>query len=345
MSLFDSHGIRLRSVLVIGGGGLLGASACKALSQAGYVPIAYDQTKQNKVIREKWGPFVRGSLTEKDHLSATIAEYKPDSIMMCPDYVDMESPVVDPVQSYRTAISGTLNVIDLALKHAVQHFIYVSSAALYGDAGSQPLREDQPAAPISITGSCQMICERMISDFARSHPLRFSILRSFALACADDDVAEDIGDDRGFLSHVMAVATGLRPQLTIHGGNYSTRDGTSVRDYLHAADFAEAMLLALRAIESGSSSRIYNIGSGLGTSALELVHMAERVSGRRIPLAYRPKYEDQPSTCISDSSLARVMLGWTPKQSAADQIIRILWSQWYKKHLDHSESQPHRATG
>lgn len=345
MSSSDSHGIRLRSVLVIGGGRKIGASACKALSEAGYVPITYDQSHLPKADREKWGPFIQGSITEKNQLSATISEYKPDSIMMCPDYVDMESAIGDPVIAYRTALDGTLNVIDLALKHAIQDFIYVSSAAIYGDAGSRPIREDQPAAPMSITGSCQMICERMISDFARTQPLRFSILRSFDIACTDEDVAENVADDGGFLSQLMAVATGRRPQLAIHGGNYETRDGTCVRDYLHGADFADALVVALRAIETGSSSRIYNIGSGIGTSALELVHIAERVSGRRIPIAYRPRFDNQPSASIADSSLARVMLGWTPKQSAADQIIRTLWSQWNKKSADHADDPRLRAAG
>lgn len=345
MVLSGSQGIKFRSVLVIGGGGILGMSVCKTLSKAGYVPVAFDQTHQTKDKREKWGPFIRGSVTEKDQLAAAMEDYKPDAIMMCPDYVDMESPVSDPVLSYRNAISGTLTMLDVASRHAIRDLIYVSSASVYGDAGRDPMREDQPAAPLSIGGTCQMIAERMISDFAQAHSMKFAILRSFAIAGCDDDIADDLHDDRGFLSQIMAVANGKKPQLTIHGGNYTTRDGTAIRDYIHASDVAEAMLLALRALETGSMSRIYNIGSGIGTSALELVHMAERVSGRRIPIAYRPKFEDQAAISISDSSLARVMLGWTPKMSAADQIIRTLWYQWYKRYNRDAEAPKSRAAG
>lgn len=318
-------------------------SVCKVLSRAGYVPVTFDQTRQPKDKRENWGPFVRGSVMEKDHLIAAIEDYEPDAIIMCPDFVDMESPITDPVLSYRTAINGTLNVIEIANTYKISNFVYASSAAVYGDAGSDPLREDQPAAPLSISGSCQMICERMISDFALAHPLKYAILRGFAISGCDDDIAEIAHDDRSFLTQIMAAAMGLRPQLTIHGSNYATRDGTLIRDYIHASDFAEAALLALRALETGSISRIYNIGSGIGTSALELVHMAERVSGRRIPIAYRPKFEDQAAVCVSDSSLARVMLGWTPKMSAADQIIRTLWSQWYKRHNQNNDVQKNRV--
>jgi UDP-glucose 4-epimerase len=223
--------------------------------------------------------------------------------------------------------------------------IYVSSAAIYGDAGILPIGENQPSAPIGIPGSSQMICERMIGDFARAHGIRFAILRSFAMAGVDDDIADDINQDRGFISNLMAVAVGLRPQVTIHGSNYTPRDGTIIRDYVHAGDFAQAILRALRALETGSISRIYNIGAGIGTTALELAHLAERISGHRIPIVYGPKRDDEAPVLIADSSLARVMLGWTPKESAADLIIRSTWAQWYNRHFESSGNHNRRVAG
>lgn len=335
----------MNSVLVIGGAGPLGMSTCKALANAGYVPVAYDQTRQGKEIREKWGPFIRGTLTEKERLSATINEYNPDAIILCPDHAEAENPVTDPVLAYRTALTGTLTLLELAVKHKIEHVIYVSNAAIYGDAGSLPVSENQPSAPIGIPGSSQMICERMIADFASAHAIRFAILRSFAIAGVDDDIADDVIQDRGFISNLMAVAIGLRPQVTIHGSNYTTRDGTIVRDYVHGADFAQALLRALRALETGSISRIYNIGAGIGTTALELAHLAERISGQRIPIVYGPKRDDEAPVLIADSSLARVMLGWTPKESAADLIIRTTWAQWYNRHIETSGNINSRAAG
>lgn len=339
------HGLKLQSVFVVGGTGPMGASICKALANSGYIPIAFDRTNQGSDAGNKWGPFVRGSLLQKDHLASTLIEYSPDAIMVCANLNDKSASAGNPVEVYREALAGLLNLLELAIKFDIRDFVLVSSAEIFGDAGPLPVREDQPAAPISITGSCHMICERMLDDFAKAHALRYAILRGFALAGLDDDIANDMKDDRSLVSQIMAVAAGVRPQFTLNGSNYSTRDGTMVRDYVHATDFAHAMLNALRGLETGASSRIYNIGSGIGSSTLELVHLTERISGRRIPIVYGQKRNDEPAVLIADSSLARVLLGWTPKLSATDQIIRNTWAQWYKRHIEPFEKQKSRIAG
>jgi UDP-arabinose 4-epimerase len=339
------QGLKLRSVLVIGGTGPMGASTCRALANSRYVPIAYDRPRQGQESGNKWGPSIRGTLMQKDLLASTIAEYRPDALVVCTDLNDEKPRNADPVQLYRSELAGTLNLLELTINYEIQDLIWVSSADLFGDPGPLPVREDQSAAPISISGSCHMICERMIEDFAAAHSFRYAILRGFALAGLDDDIAADIKDDRSIISDIMAVAAGLKAQLIIRGSNYPTRDGTIIRDYVHSTDFANALLSSLKALESGATSRIYNIGSGIGTSTLELVHMTERISGRRIPIAYAPKREDEPPVLIADSSLARVVLGWTPKQSASDQIIRSVWSQWYKRHIEPFEHHTTRIAG
>ena len=333
MSQSGAFGMKLNSVLVIGGAGLVGASFCHAVARAGYVPITYDNPKQGHETRVKWGPLVRGTVFDRDRLNAAVAEYKPDTIVYCPTVSRPEFAMSDPAIAYRTHLSGTLALLELARENSIEQFLYVSSAAIYGDAGNQPIREEQAPSPISPLGSSFMICERMIRDFASVHRLRFAILRSFSAAGADEDahLPEDLENSLRLVPNLIAAAAGLRPQVTLNGSNFTTRDGTTIRDYIHVTDLAHALLLALRTVEIGAESRIYNIGTGTGTSALELAHIAERISERRIPIVYGPRRAGDPSTLISDSSLARVMLGWTPKQSAADQIIRSAWHEWLEE--------------
>ncbi len=330
MSLVGVHGLKINSVLVVGGAGLVGAPFCYALSKAGYVPIAYDNPKSGQEFRVKWGPLVRGSIFERDRLRAAISEYKPDTIVFCPTQSRPDSRMADPSIAYRTHLSGTLELLDLARENSISQFLMTSSSAIYGDAGHQPIREEQPPSPISPLGSSLMVCERMIYDYAAAHRLRYSVLRVFAAAGADLEaqLPEEMDNSLRLVPNLIAVAAGLRPQLMIHGSNFETRDGTPIRDYVHVADLADAMLLALRSLEFGAESRVYNIGSGTGTTALELVHLAERFSNRRIPISYGKRRAGDPPTLISDSSLARVMLGWTPKQSGADQIIQSAWEGW-----------------
>lgn len=330
MSLLSTPGLRMNSVLVVGGAGLAGASFCHSLAKAGYVPVVFDNPKPGYESRVKWGPLIRGSVLEREKLRATIAEYKPETIVYCPAVSRPEMIMADPAIAYRTHMGGLLTLLDVAREKSISQFLLLSSAAIYGDAGHHPIREEHAAAPISPLGSSLMICERMIRDYAGMHALRYAVLRVFSVAGANPEIhlQEDLDNHYRLVPNLIAVAAGLRPHVTLHGSNYATRDGTPVRDYIHASDLAEAMILALRAIELGAEPRTYNIGSGNGTSALELVSMAERVSGKRIPIAYGVKRSGDPATVIADASLARVMLGWTPKQSAADQIIRSAWTEW-----------------
>jgi UDP-glucose-4-epimerase GalE len=347
MSLSGSHGLKMNSVLVIGGAGLIGAPFCHHLAKAGYVPIAYDSPKAGYETRVKWGPLVRGNPHERDHLRSVIDQYKPDTIIYCPPHSNPGLIMSDPATAYRTQLSGMLTVLELAREKSIEQFIYISNASIYGDAGAQPIREEHAAAPLGPFGSSMMIAERMIRDYADVHTFRYTILRSFSVAGADQEahLSEDIDNSFRLLPNLIAVATGLRPQVKIHGSNYTTPDGTAIRDYVHVTDLADAMLLAIRAIEFGSESRIYNIGSGNGTSVLELVKLAERASHRRIPIAYGPRRADDAPCLISDSSLARVKLGWTAKQSAPDQIIRSAWSEWLDQTGSHQQDQRSRIAG
>lgn len=348
MSLTDSaHGLKLNSVLVIGGAGHIGAPFCYHLAKSGYVPIAYDNTRSNSDKRVKWGPHVVGNPYERDHLRSVLAQYRPETILFCPPLSKPGLIMSDPATAYRTQLTSVLTVLELAREKSIEQFIYVSNASIYGDAGQGAIREEQALAPLGAFGSSMMIAERMIRDYAEVHKLRYTILRAFSVAGADHEahLSEDIDNSLRLLPNLIAVAAGLRSQIKIHGSNFATPDGTAIRDYTHVTDLANAMMLALKAIEFGSESRIYNIGSGVGTSVLELVRLAERTSRRRIPIAYGPRRIDDAPCLIADSSLARVKLGWTAKQSAPDQIIGSAWSEWIDQTGAHNQDQPARIAG
>jgi UDP-arabinose 4-epimerase len=322
----------MHNILVTGGAGYIGSHACKALSKAGYRPIAYDNLSFGHEWAAKWGPLERGDILDRSRLDEVLEQYSPIAVMHFAAFTYVGESVVDPGKYYRNNVAGSLTLLEAMRDRNIDTIIFSSTCATYGIPESVPLREDAPQRPINPYGASKLMVERMIQDFAVAHELKFAMLRYFNASGADPD--NQIGEDHNPETHLIPLAldaaAGRRPSLTVFGSDYDTPDGTCVRDYIHVTDLAAAHICALGALKGGRASAAYNLGNGLGASVNEVIQTAERITGLPIPVVRGGRRPGDPAKLITDSSKAHAELGWVPAITDLGQIIATAWA-WHQR--------------
>ncbi len=320
------------TVLVTGGAGYIGSHACKALSRAGYLPVAYDNLVYGHDWAVKWGPLERGDILDRTRLNEVMAQYKPAAVMHFAAFAYVGESVTDPGKYYRNNVAGSLTLIEAARDWGVGHFVFSSSCATYGIPDQLPITEETPQSPISPYGTSKLFTERLLADFEAAHGQRSIVLRYFNAAGADP--ANEIGEDHDPETHliplVLDAASGRRDTITIFGIDYDTPDGTCVRDYVHVADIAAAHVKALEALEAGAPSGAYNLGNGRGFSIQEVISTASRVTGLNVPVILGERRVGDPAALVSDANKAREKLGWDPQIKELEEIVRTAWA-WHQR--------------
>jgi len=322
----------MQNILVTGGAGYIGSHACKALSKAGYRPIAYDNLSFGHEWAAKWGPLERGDILDRSRLDEVLAQYDPIAVMHFAAFTYVGESVADPGKYYRNNVAGSLTLLEAMRDRNIDTIIFSSTCATYGVPDTVPISEDAPQRPINPYGASKLMVERMIQDFAVAHKLKFAMLRYFNASGADPD--NQIGEDHNPETHLIPLAldaaAGRRPNLTVFGSDYDTPDGTCVRDYIHVTDLAGAHICALEALKGGRPSGAYNLGNGLGASVSEVIETAERVTGLPIPIVRGERRPGDPAKLITDSSKAHQELGWVPAITDLGQIIATAWA-WHQR--------------
>jgi UDP-arabinose 4-epimerase len=323
----------MHNVLVTGGAGYIGSHACKALSKAGYRPIAYDNLSFGHEWAAQWGPLERGDILDRSRLDAVLKQYAPLAVMHFAAFAYVGESVVDPGKYYRNNVAGSLTLLEAMRDRNVDTIIFSSTCATYGIPESVPIREDARQLPINPYGAAKLMVERMIQDFAAAHALKFALLRYFNASGADPD--NQIGEDHDPETHLIPLAldaaAGRRANLTIFGSDYDTPDGTCIRDYIHVTDLAAAHICALEALtKGGRPSGAYNLGNGLGASVSEVIETTQRVTGLSIPIVRGTRRPGDPAVLITDSSKARDKLGWVPAITDLAEIISTAWA-WHQR--------------
>ncbi len=320
------------TVLVAGGAGYIGSHACKALSQAGYLPVAYDNLVFGHDWAVKWGPLERGDILDRTRLSEVITQYKPAAVMHFAAFTSAGESVGDPGKFYRNNVAGSLTLIEVARDHGIERFVFSSSASTYGIPDQLPITEEAPQNPINPYGASKLIAERMLADFDAAHGLKSIALRYFNAAGADPgaETGEDHDPETHLIPLVLDAASGRRPNVTIFGADYETQDGTCVRDYIHVTDLADAHVKALNALESGAPSAAYNLGNGRGFSVAEVITTTETVTALKVPVVLGNRRAGDPAVLVSDATKAKQHLGWQPQIAALDEIIRTAWV-WHQR--------------
>lgn len=317
------------NILVTGGAGYVGSHACKALAAAGFLPIVYDNLVYGHPWAVKWGPLVEGDINDRQALEEVFRQYRPEAVLHFAAYAYVGESVEDPIKYYRNNIVGSVNLVETMIAHGVKKFIFSSSCATYGIPVSERISELHRQEPINPYGFTKLAIERLLHDVAHAQSLRYTNLRYFNAAGADveGEIGEQHDPETHLIPRVLEVAQGVREAIEVYGTDYSTPDGTAVRDYVHVSDLAVAHVRALERLIQGGESISLNLGVGRGYSVKEVISAVERVTGRHVNVHNRPRRPGDPAMLVANPDLARAEIAWAPHYSDINKIVETAW-QW-----------------
>jgi UDP-glucose 4-epimerase len=313
------------SVLVTGGAGYVGGHMTLGLLDQGEKVVVVD----NLSTGFAWAvpndaELLVGDTGDAELVQRLIAERQVDAVAHFAAKIVVPESVSDPLGYYLNNASNARTLIETAIKGGVKNFIFSSTAAVYGEASSDPLSEDASLAPISPYGRSKLMVEWMLEDAARAHDFRFVALRYFNVAGADP--MGRLGQSGANATHLIKrgvqTALGLYPHLEIFGRDYPTRDGTCVRDYIQVTDLIGAHLDALAYLRGGGSSLVCNCGYGHGATVREVVDVVRRVSGVDFKVVMSPRRTGDPASLVARADRAKTLLGWRPRYDNLDEIVR-----------------------
>ena len=317
------------NVLVVGGAGYIGSHMVACLAQHGAEVTVFDNLCAGHRDAVLAGELVVGDLADRTALEALFGRTRFDAVIHFASFIQVGESVVDPAKYYRNNVANTLNLLEAMCAAGVKQLVFSSTAAIFGVPQADRIDEAHPQQPINPYGSSKLMLERMLEDFDRAYGLKSVCLRYFNAAGADPQgrLGERHEPETHLIPLVLQAAAGRREALTIHGDDYPTADGTCIRDYIHVADLSEAHWLALQHLQAGKGSARFNLGNGQGFSVKQVIDVAERVTGRRVPLVYGPRRAGDPPVLVADSGRAKAELGWQPLFAALETIIAHAW-QW-----------------
>jgi UDP-glucose-4-epimerase GalE len=319
-----------RTVLVTGGAGYIGSQACKVLAGAGYQPVTYDNLSRGHRAAVRWGPLEVGDLNDRERLRDVLGKHKPASVMHFAALTYVGESMENPELYHHNNVKGTLTLLDAMLEFGIRTLVFSSSCATYGNPLRLPLTEEHPQEPINPYGAGKLLVERALRQRDAAHGLRSVSLRYFNAAGADPD--GDCGECHDPETHAVPLAimaaSGQGPPFRIFGTDYPTADGSAVRDYIHVLDLAEAHVAALDYLRKGGATGAFNLGTGVGTSVLQLIASVERVGGRAVPVSRDARRPGDPPVLVADGRRAATALDWRPRLRDIDDIVRTAWS-WH----------------
>jgi UDP-glucose-4-epimerase GalE len=321
-----------RAVLVTGGAGYIGSHAAKALQQAGYRVVVFDNLLAGHRGAVKFGDLVEGDTADTGAVRAALRRYDIFAVMHFAAFLDVGESVREPAKYYRNNVTGSLGVLEAMAAESVRHFVFSSTCATYGEPIQTPIDETHPQAPINSYGASKLAVERALPHFETAHGTRWVALRYFNASGADPDgeIGEDHAPEIHLIPRAIEAATGGRG-LQVFGDDYPTPDGTCLRDYVHVTDLADAHLNALEFISNGGGSGAYNLGTGQPHSVREVIETVERVTGRRVPWTLAPRRPGDPAALYAAAGKAQSALGWTPRLGSLETIVRTAWD-WHRAH-------------
>lgn len=319
-------------LLVAGGAGYIGSHMVRMLNTLGHAVVTFDDLSAGFRDAVLGGEFVQGSLHDKAALGALFGSHQFDAVVHFAGSIAVGESVRDPAKYYQNNLTGTLNLLDAMRAHGANKMVFSSTAAIFGVPQYIPIDEQHQQLPINPYGMTKWITERVLRDYDAAYGIRSVALRYFNAAGASPDAA--LGERHDPETHLiplaLCAAKGELTELTVFGTDYDTPDGTCIRDYIHIVDLCNAHVLALQHLTSGGESRAYNLGNGQGYSVKEVIQVAERVSGKKVPVQYGPRRAGDPPRLVADASKIRKDWSWTPRFADLEIIVKHAW-QWELK--------------
>jgi UDP-glucose 4-epimerase len=316
-------------ILVTGGLGYIGSHTCVELMAAGHEPVALDNLSNasigvlDRVARITGKPmaFIEADIRDRRALDAAFTDHAFDAVIHFAGLKAVGESVEQPLRYYDNNVSGSVALFETMQQHGVKTLVFSSSATVYGDPASVPIREDFPLSATNAYGRSKLFIEEILRDLLRADPSwRIALLRYFNPAGAHESglIGEaPNGIPNNLLPYIAQVAAGQRDQLSVYGADYPTPDGTGLRDYIHVVDLAQGHVKTLAKLATSPGLVTYNLGTGRGNSVLEMVRAFERASGKAVPYQIVARRPGDIAACYADPSLAQAELGWKAERTIA----------------------------
>lgn len=318
------------NILVTGGAGYVGSHACRILDKAGHDVWVYDTLElghRQAALKDK---LIVGQLGDRELVPQVLREKKIDAVMHFAAYALVGESVRDPAKYYQNNVVQTLNLLESMRECDVRKFVFSSTAATYGVPKEMPITEASDQRPINPYGFTKLVVEQALRDYAHAYDFGYAALRYFNAsgASAGGAIGEDHTPESHLIPIILQVALGQRKEIFIYGNDYPTPDGTCIRDYIHVDDLGSAHVKALERLEPGKGIEA-NLGTGTGTSVLEVIEACREVTGHEIPATIGERRPGDPPELVANSDFAQKTLEWTPEYMTIRPIVESAW-RWHE---------------
>jgi UDP-glucose 4-epimerase len=326
------------AILVTGGAGYIGSHTVQQLLAAGEKVLVLDNLSTGfaQAAKALGAPLVQGDVGDAALVGRLINEHGVRTVIHFAAHTIVPESVADPLKYYGNNTCQTRSLLAACVAHDVRHFVFSSTAAVYGMPATGVAAEDSPLAPINPYGTSKLMSEWMLRDVGAASRLRYTVLRYFNVAGSDPTgrIGQSTRNATLLLKVACEASVGRREGISVFGTDYPTPDGTGVRDYIHVEDLASAHLLAVDYLRGGGASQVLNCGYGHGYSVREVIRAVERVSGRPLRVIEQPRRAGDPPELIARCERIRQVLGWQPQFDDLDRIVAssLAWEEKLKHH-------------
>jgi UDP-glucose 4-epimerase len=316
------------NVFVTGGAGYIGSVCVEELLNAGHQVTVFDNlTEGHRSAVDSRSKFVEGCFSDAAVIKHAVRDSKAEAILHFAANALVGESMTNPSKYFRNNVANGLNLLDAAVECGVKKFVFSSTCATYGPPDRVPMTEDLPQRPINPYGESKLMFEKILQWYQKLHGLEFIAFRYFNAAGASEKFGEHHRIETHLIPNVLKVALGQAKQCEIYGTDYSTPDGTCIRDYIHIVDLAQAHILGLAPGKTG----FYNLGNGDGYSVKQVIEMCEKITGVKTPAIEKPRRAGDPPKLVAAATKAYTELGWKPKYPKLEDIVATAWA-WHKKH-------------
>jgi UDP-arabinose 4-epimerase len=324
--IYDLKG---QEIIVVGGGGYIGAHVCKTIAENNGTPIVFDNFQTGHIHAVKWGPHVNVDLRDRAAtLMALQTHSNVETVVHLASSIEVGEGEKHPEEFYENNVSGALNLLMAMRQTKANRLIFSSTCATYGETQNMPLLESEIQNPFSVYGRTKLAIEHMVQSYHKAYGLNYVTFRYFNASGADvsGEIGEEHDPETHLIPNALKAAAGMGRRMKLFGTDYDTPDGTCVRDYIHVNDIARAHICAIRAMDGGLAQAEVNLGTGEGYSVLQIINAIEEVTGLAVPYDEGPRREGDLTQLFADAARAEKILGFKPLHSSLENIIQTAWN-------------------
>ena len=320
------------TVLITGGAGYIGSLTARLIRASGRAIVILDTLENGHRKAVGDAPFVQGDVADSSLVERICSEHGVDEVVHFAAYKAVGESMSNPEKYFNNNVIGSQKLFGALNNVGVERVVFSSTAAVYGTPATVPVQETDPLHCESVYAETKLMIENTLRWYAQTTPMRHACLRYFNAAGASDDatLGEDWRFSQNLIPHVMKAVLGHSPALQVFGDDFPTPDGTGIRDYIHVEDLARAHVAALDYLSAGNESITCNVGTGHGTSVLEIIAATERISGKKVPHEIVARRPGDPSQCYADAGLITEKFDWSPQRNL-DDIISSAYA-WHSSH-------------